>query len=104
MMLPCESIPIGELNPKARMLPAIAAICASEWRLGFLGYGVSSASFLCSIRCAMACEIMPHLPWLGWRNLPQVAPWAPAWRTASTLYDNPVVRFCTDSSAHESAG
>jgi hypothetical protein len=62
MMLPLESIRIGELKPNCAMLPAIWAICASEWRLGFLGYGVSSARFQCSIRCAIACESMPHLP------------------------------------------
>ena len=40
-------------------------------------------------------KALPHLPWLGWRNLPQVAPWAPAWRTASTPSHNPLVLFCT---------
>src|ERR1700730_10722243 len=76
MMFPLGSISIGELNPKCAMLPAICAICASEWRLGFLGDGASSVSFQCSILCATACESMPHLPLkLVWRFLSEGASW-----------------------------
>src|ERR1022692_1703217 len=73
MILPLESIRIGELKPNCAMLPAIWAICASEWRLGFLGYGVISTSFQCSIRCAIACESILHLERSKWRSLSESA-------------------------------
>ena len=40
---------------------AIWANCTSEWRLGFFGSGISLSRDRCSIRCAIACESMPHL-------------------------------------------
>src|ERR1039458_2017144 len=94
MMFPLESIRIGALNPNCAMLPAICAIWASEWRLGFRGYGVRSESFLCSMRCAVARESIPHLVWL--RNPSQGAPAAPARQTESSeeRFYNIRVRLC----------
>src|ERR1022692_2197662 len=98
MMLPLESIRIGELNPKCAMLPAVCAICASEWRLGFLGDGASSASFLCSILCAIACESILHLPLqLVWRDLPEDALGARLTNKAFITNIRPLSQSCTAS-------
>src|ERR1700680_2700245 len=99
MLFHLESIRIGELNPKCAMLPGICAICASEWRLGFLGDGASSVSFQCSILCAVACESMPHLPLkLVWRFLSEGASLTlPGEQASGYLYiklDNYAMQTC----------
>jgi|SRR5579862_4455984 len=68
VMAVSASTKMGDCIARAAMLS-----CAYEWRLGFRGGGVNSESFLCSMRCAVACESISHLPLLGWRNLSEGA-------------------------------
>src|ERR1022692_167014 len=99
MMLPLESIRIGALNPNCAMLPAICAICASEWCLGFRGYGVrrseehtSELQSPCNLVCRLLLEKKKnvnasHTPsCLGGRRVrrPSGAPRRPRRRASAT--------------------
>jgi len=57
MMPALVSTRIGLLKPKATMLAAICATCASECVRALRPYGTSFATGHSSIRLAMACEV-----------------------------------------------